>query len=102
MWYFNDMFHCMFKAEFVTLVSLKVPSGTLPSLHAHTELRVKLDPVPSRLLPVPLSSPLPSLPPPPVPFAFASDIKSLVSLYSWIELHTFQQGGLYNTEGRPS
>ncbi len=27
MWYSNDMFHYMFKAEFVTLVSLKVPSG---------------------------------------------------------------------------
>ncbi len=26
MWYANDMFH-MFKAEFVALVSLKVPSG---------------------------------------------------------------------------
>ena len=24
----NDMFHYMFKAEFVTLVSLKVPSGS--------------------------------------------------------------------------
>ncbi len=28
MWYSNDMFHYMFKAEFVTLVSLKVPSGS--------------------------------------------------------------------------
>ncbi len=27
MWYSNDMFHYMFQAEFVTLVSLKVPSG---------------------------------------------------------------------------
>ena len=27
MWYSNDMFHYMFKAEFVILVSLKVPSG---------------------------------------------------------------------------
>ena len=27
MWYSNDMFHCMFKAELVMLVSLKVPSG---------------------------------------------------------------------------
>ena len=27
MWYSNDMFHYMLKAEFVTLVSLKVPSG---------------------------------------------------------------------------
>ncbi len=27
MWYSNDMFHYMFKAEFVRLVSLKVPSG---------------------------------------------------------------------------
>ncbi len=27
MWYSNDMFHYMFKAEFVTLVSLKVLSG---------------------------------------------------------------------------
>ncbi len=26
-WCSNDMFHYMFKAEFVTLVSLKVPSG---------------------------------------------------------------------------
>ncbi len=26
--YSNDMFHHMFKAEFVTLVSLKVPSGS--------------------------------------------------------------------------
>ncbi len=26
MWYANDMFRCMFKAEFVTLESLKVPS----------------------------------------------------------------------------
>ena len=29
MWYFNDMFDYMFKAEFVTHVSLKVPSGCL-------------------------------------------------------------------------
>ncbi len=27
MWYSNDTFHYMFKAEFVSLVSLKVPSG---------------------------------------------------------------------------
>ncbi len=27
MWYSNDMFLCMFEAEFVTLVSLKVQSG---------------------------------------------------------------------------
>ncbi len=27
MWYSNDTFHYMSKAEFVTLVSLKVPSG---------------------------------------------------------------------------
>ncbi len=27
-WYSNDLFHYMFKAEFVALVSLKVPSGT--------------------------------------------------------------------------
>ena len=27
MWYSNDMFHYMFKAKFVTLVSLKVSSG---------------------------------------------------------------------------
>ncbi len=27
MWYCTDMFHYMSKAEFVTLVSLKVPSG---------------------------------------------------------------------------
>ncbi len=27
MWYSNDMFHHMLKAEFVTLVSLKVLSG---------------------------------------------------------------------------
>ena len=27
MWYSNDMFHNMFKAEFVRLVSVKVPSG---------------------------------------------------------------------------
>ncbi len=27
-WYSNDRFHYMFKAEFVTLVSLKVPSGS--------------------------------------------------------------------------
>ena len=27
-WYSNDMFHYTFKAEFVTLVSLKVPSGS--------------------------------------------------------------------------
>ncbi len=27
MWYSNDMFRYMFKAEFVTLVSLKVPSA---------------------------------------------------------------------------
>ena len=27
MWYSNDMFHYMLKAEFVKLVSLKVPSG---------------------------------------------------------------------------
>ncbi len=31
MWYSNDMFHDMFKAEFVTTVSLKVPSGTVDS-----------------------------------------------------------------------
>ncbi len=29
MWYSNDMFHYMFKAEFGTLVSLNVPSGKL-------------------------------------------------------------------------
>ncbi len=29
MWYANDMFHYMLKAEFVTLVSLKVPSGNM-------------------------------------------------------------------------
>ncbi len=28
MWYSNDIFYYMFKAEFVTLVSLKVPSGS--------------------------------------------------------------------------
>ncbi len=28
MWYSNDMFHYMFKAEFVTLVSLIVLSGS--------------------------------------------------------------------------
>ncbi len=29
MWYYsNDMFHYMFKAEYVTLVSSKVPSGS--------------------------------------------------------------------------
>ncbi len=28
MWYSTDMFHYMFKAEFVTLVSLKVSSGS--------------------------------------------------------------------------
>ncbi len=28
MWHPNDMFHHVFKAEFVTLVSLKVPSGS--------------------------------------------------------------------------
>ncbi len=27
MWYSNDTFHYMFKAEFVALISLKVPSG---------------------------------------------------------------------------
>ncbi len=27
MWYSNDMSHYMLKPEFVTLVSLKVPSG---------------------------------------------------------------------------
>ncbi len=27
MWYSNDMFHDMLKMKFVTLVSLKVPSG---------------------------------------------------------------------------
>ncbi len=27
MWYSNGIFHYMFKAEFVTLVSKKVPSG---------------------------------------------------------------------------
>ena len=26
-WYSSDMFHCMLKAGFVALVSLKVPSG---------------------------------------------------------------------------
>ena len=29
MWYSNDMFHYMFRAEFVTLVSLIVPSGNV-------------------------------------------------------------------------
>ena len=29
MWHSNDVSHYMFKAEFVTLVSLKVPSGIL-------------------------------------------------------------------------
>ncbi len=28
MWYSNGMFRYMFQAEFVTLVGLKVPSGT--------------------------------------------------------------------------
>ncbi len=28
MWYSNDTFHYMFKTEFVTLVTLKVPSGS--------------------------------------------------------------------------
>ncbi len=32
MWYSNDMFHFMFKAEFVTLISLKVPSGRHPQI----------------------------------------------------------------------
>ncbi len=27
MWYFNDVFRYVLKAEFVTLVSIKVPSG---------------------------------------------------------------------------
>ncbi len=27
-WYSNDMFHYVFKVEFVTLVGLKVPSGS--------------------------------------------------------------------------
>ncbi len=33
MWYSNGMLHYIFKAEFVTLASLKVPSGrpTVPS-----------------------------------------------------------------------
>ncbi len=30
MWHSNDTFHYMFKAEFVTLVSLKVPPGRDP------------------------------------------------------------------------
>ena len=30
MWYSNDVFHYVFKAEFATLVSLKVPSGSPP------------------------------------------------------------------------
>ena len=29
MWYSNDMFHHMLKAEFVTPVRLKVPSGVV-------------------------------------------------------------------------
>ncbi len=29
MWYANAMFHYMFKAELVTTISLKVPSGRL-------------------------------------------------------------------------
>ena len=32
MWYSNDMFYYMFKAEFVALVSLKVPSGNHSSV----------------------------------------------------------------------
>ncbi len=35
MWYSNDMFHHMFKAEFVTLVSLKVPSGGPAKMRAN-------------------------------------------------------------------
>ncbi len=31
MWYSNDMFHYMPRAEFVTLVSLKIPSGSSAS-----------------------------------------------------------------------
>ncbi len=34
MWYSNDMFHYMLKAEFVTLVSLEVPSGPPAPLSA--------------------------------------------------------------------
>ncbi len=32
MWYSNNMFRYMLKTEFVTLVSLKVPSGSRPQL----------------------------------------------------------------------
>ena len=35
MWYANDMFHHTFNAEFVTLVSLKVPSGMCVPLYRH-------------------------------------------------------------------
>ncbi len=35
MWHSNDMFHYMFKAEFVTLVTLKVPSGTAVEKKKH-------------------------------------------------------------------
>ena len=52
MWYFNDMFHYdMFKAEFVTLVSLKVPSGTFYPRDAHAlldELVPEVDAGPGR------------------------------------------------------
>ncbi len=35
MWYSNEMFHYMSKAEFVTLVSLKVPSGSFEITKRH-------------------------------------------------------------------
>ncbi len=40
MWYPNDMFHYMFKGEFVTLVSLKVPSGRGSPFSPHSAIRV--------------------------------------------------------------
>ena len=39
MWYSNDMFRYMFKAEFVTLVSLKVPSGSMVFLPHKTHVK---------------------------------------------------------------
>ncbi len=43
MWYSKDIFRYMFKAEFVTLVSLKVPSGNDMILLVLTNSTVKIE-----------------------------------------------------------
>ena len=42
MWFSDDVFHYMFKDEFVTLESLKVPSGGGPNFLLGTNWKVSL------------------------------------------------------------